>query len=196
MSMSDRYDGYVPPDILLNNKRAMSAYEEYDFDIEHIKNILLKTYELSLNKIYTKHLQPGSARGRKEDPPERKRLKGSIENIIFRFKSYTLLNPATIEFIRDSVSNEVELIDFFFSLRSSFFLYLDIKTYQKESFYNKLVDFIYIPNHETSIIDNNIMKRISPYNRDPLITLLKDNDFLVPIVLINNALSVFDIESL
>lgn len=194
--MSDRYDGYVPPDILLNNKRAMTVYEEYDFNIEHIKNILLKTYELSLNKIYTKHLQPGSARARKEDPPERKRLKGSIENIIFRFKSYTLLNPATIEFIRDSVSNEVELIDFFFSLRSSFFLYLDIKTYQKESFYNKLVDFIYIPNHETSIIDNNIMKRISPYNRDTLITLLKDNDFLVPIVLINNALSVFDIESL
>ena len=195
MAMSDRYDGYVSPTDLLNNAQVSKMVEEYQFDIDKIKEILLNVYEITLNKFYSKSVF-NQGTNKKEENPDRRILKGRVEELIFRTKSYTLLNPKTLEYISEAINSNPTLLDFVLSIRTSFFARMDIPEIKQKSFFDKLARFVYIPNNDKSIISKNILDRISPFDKDTLSEVLQNNDILVPIVLINILLSISDLESL
>ena len=149
------------------------AIDEFSFTERDLSAILKKSITCTLDRFHAKENKNPETR------MMRMTLKTKVTDLLLPLKPYTILNPETLDYISKTIFNDPVLTDFILSLKVIFFLELDIPINQRESFFSKLANMIYIEDRDRTIINSQILKRISPTNKDVLKEVLIDNEYIV-----------------
>lgn len=164
--------------------------DNIDFKFIRLNEVLKKSLAITIDRFYSKEIKGGETREKRD------RLKVRIMDLLLPLKPYTLLNPDTIDYLSKAIFQDSLLLDFFFSLKVVFFLELDLDEKEKDSLYTKLADTIYITNGDRTIASEHILKRVSPVGKDILYHVLKDNEYMIPIIIASIYLSYSDYNGL
>lgn len=157
--------------------------DEYFFNHDYVKHVLKTTIKMTFDNYFGKVPKAQIKSENQEINQSRKIYKGKFEDLVMRPDYNSLGNPEVMKYISESIFKDERMISTIFSIRSRFYLLLDIPEKQKESFFTKVLSFIYIEDHDRSIIPLSILRRITPNNKDVTLEVLKENDFLVPLIL-------------
>lgn len=171
-------------------KEKFSHDEELPLEHEKIKEILLKAIKITLDKRVPEPKDEDTKRIRNT-------LKGFLEYIVTSITFHTLGNPDTVNALARHLFRTSDTVDVIFTLRSVFFSLLDIPIQQKKYLVDKIAFAIYIPymgpKDSRTIVPDEIIKRVSPVSLEQLQYLLEENDYLIPLILMNMHLSMLDI---
>lgn len=172
-----------------NTDTITPSKEEISLSHDYLKSTILKAIKITIDKQVPDPKDEATKRNRSN-------LLGYLQEYIVRFTFHSLGNPDSINAISKHIFRSSETIDTIFTLRCVFFSLLDIPLSKYEYFLDKIVNDIYIPydqSKERSIIPVEIGKRMSPVNKETLKEVLRENDFLIPLIVMNMHLSLLDI---